>query len=213
VLYFSHQYLYRANTEKIATEVAAQRSLEEDFEAYKKGINPQLLFESLEAMLSTMKSDPDAAEKLTDHFASVYRYLLAKHKIELVKLRDEVAQVQDLVALFNQLPHRQVHLTAELANESWLPPTTLLSIVEQIIRSTIASGKKILFISLETTEQWLTIRYEPEERLRYPFTLGRIPHIVRHYAFFTEETITLNDHGGSRTVVLPLLHYDERGHN
>jgi len=213
VLYFSHQYLYRANTEKIEAEKSAQKVIEEEFVAYKKGINPDLLFESLEAMLITMKSDPDGAEQFTDNFALVYRYLLAKRKTELVTLEDELTHVAYLNALFDQLPHRRVTLRTQTVPESWVPPTALLSIVEHIIRSTIASSRKQLEITIGATDQWLKISYSPEERLQHQFTLGHIAHIVRRYAFFSEAAITLKNQGGVRTLSLPILTYDERSHN
>ncbi|NQZ43557.1 MAG: histidine kinase [Flavobacteriaceae bacterium] len=209
VLYFSHQFLYRTNTEKKQQELSERQSVEEAFRVYQKGINPELLFESLESMLATMKNDPDKAEEMTDHFSSVYRYILSQNQTELVSLAEELDATRSLVALFDNLPHRSLKLEIDVDERLWIPPKTLLAIIEQIIRSTIASSKKELKVSLESKEGCMKIRYQPEERLRYGFDLAKISDVVKKFGFFSSEPIRLDDEATWRTLTLPILNYDE----
>ncbi|MBL4568467.1 MAG: hypothetical protein JKY69_01970, partial [Flavobacteriaceae bacterium] len=48
LLYTSHQYLFKVNTQKLESELLFKQNIEEDFKQFKRGINPNLLFESFE---------------------------------------------------------------------------------------------------------------------------------------------------------------------
>lgn len=48
LLFISHQYLHKINSEKLKEEENYLNHIEQDFNEFKQGINPDLLFESLE---------------------------------------------------------------------------------------------------------------------------------------------------------------------
>lgn len=110
VLYLGHFFLFKINSKKIEKEALAKLGVEHNFTSYVKGINPELLFESLEAMLVIMKDSPSKAEQLSDYFSTVYRYILSKRNRELVDIDEEMEVVKNFVQLLNHLPNRKVEL-------------------------------------------------------------------------------------------------------
>lgn len=213
VLYLGHFFLFRRNTKKIEKEELAKLSIDNDFSSYLKGINPELLFESLEAMLVTMKESPASAENLTDHFSDVYRYILSKRKREIVPIEEELEVTQSLIQLLNHLPHRKVKLGKIIQADGKILPTTLLRLIECIVRTTIASEKKALTIAISENENALTITYEPEEKLKESLTLNTIQEIVHGYQFYSETPISILMERNTKIIQLPKLTYHESGDN
>ncbi len=213
VVYLGHYFLYRRNTQKIEKEAAAKRAIETDFNLFKKGINPALLFESLEAMLVVMKKDPMKAEELSDSFSSIYRYILSKKMREVVPISEEMDVLHELIRLFNHLPFRNVQLGKVAYTTAWIVPTSLLTLVEAIVRTTIASESQAITITIIEENGRVTVQYSPEERLQQKLDLNSIAHLVDSYRFYASESITLHEDGPEKIIQLPKLHYHESSHS
>ncbi|MEM8929266.1 MAG: histidine kinase [Bacteroidota bacterium] len=208
ILYLGHYFLYRKNTKKLLAEEQAKLSVENDFSIYLKGIHPELLFESLEAMLVTMKESPVEAEELSDYFSSVYRYILSKRKREMVLLEEELSVTKNLVQLFNCLPHRKIRLGKITNNQFNIVPTTLLKIVEAIVRTTIPK-KKALTIAIEEKDNHLEIAYEPEEKLQESLTVETLDDVSLAYRFYSESPLEVKTVENQKVIQLPKLTYHE----
>ncbi|MEO0570377.1 MAG: histidine kinase [Bacteroidota bacterium] len=208
VLYLGHYFLYRKNTKRREAEEQAKLRIESDFSVYLKGIHPELLFESLEVLLVTMKDSPSKAEELSDYFSSVYRYILSKRKREMVPLEEELGVTQNLIQLFNQLPHRKIRLGKTTHNQPNIVPTALLRVVEAIVRTTIPK-KKALTISLEEKQLHFEVAYEPEEKLQKSLTMETLDDVSRAYQYYSEIPLAIKMEGNLKIIQLPKLTYDE----
>ena len=213
VLYLGHFFLHRRNTKKLVHEEKAKLAVEVDFRRYKKGINPDLLFESLERVLVVMKEDIDAAEDLVDYFSKVYRYILSKRNRELVHFEEEQDALQSMVALFNHLPFRKVKISSKVAKNSLLIPTSLLTVVEGIIRSTISSETKTLQISITESDDQIVLKYEPEERLNQSLSLASIETVATSYHYYAQQPVAIDEDDEFKYVTFPKLNYHESGHS
>lgn len=209
ILYIAHYYLYKKNTEKLSKELAAKAAIDDDFKEFKKGINPELLFDSLEALLILNKIDSHKAENLTDNFASIYRYILTKKNNELVVIDQEIVALEELVALFNNLPYRKVNVTYNLSNTIAVVPSSLLQIIEAIIKTTVVSENKVLQIAMSEEDNSIKISYESEEKLRESFALNSIIEVVNSYKFYSNRLIEIIENEGLKSIVLPMLDVKE----
>lgn len=209
VLYIAHYYLYKKNTEKLSKELAAKDAIDFDFQEFKKGINPELLFDSLEALLILNKIDADEAETLTDNFAGIYRYILTKKNNELVALDQEIIALEQLITLFNYLPYRKVNITCNLSKDIAVLPTSLLQIIETIIKTTVISDNKILQIEISEHRESITINYESEEKLRESLTLNSIKDVVNSYKYYSNRLVEIIEKQGLKSIVLPILDVKE----
>lgn len=209
VLYVSHGFLYKVNTERVAQEIAEKERVEEDFQEFKRGVNPELLFESLESLLVVMKRDPEKAEQLSDHFSSVYRYILAKKNRELVRLSEEMDVLQELLSLLSCLPYRKIGLDAFKGEETWVVPGSLLTIVERIMRSTIPTATHQLTLNLLETRGSLRLQYRPEEVLRKRFTNETLGDIARNYRFYSDRSVHIVEEHPFKIIEIPKLSFDE----
>ncbi len=209
ILYIAHYYLYKLNTDKISKEEEAKAAIEGDFIEFKKGINPDLLFESLEALIVILKDSPDKAENLTDNFSSIYRYILTKKNSELVSLDDEIIVLRQLISLFNYLPYRKIKLECNFSTKTAIIPCTLIQIVETIAKTTIVSEDKTIAIAITEDKNNLVISYVPEEKLRDSLELSSLSEMSKRYEFYSNQKIQLIEKASLKLIILPKLNYKE----
>ncbi len=213
VLYLSHQFLYKVNTNRLAKEILAKEEVETDFTNFKKGVNPELLFECLESLIVLMKRDPERAENLSDKFSSVYRYVLAKKNREIVSFSEELKVLGELIQLFAHLPYRKVKLAKVEVSETSIVPGSVLAIVERIIKSTIPSDKEFLDLRFTESGESIFIQYEPEETLRGKLEDEQLEDISRNYGFYSVRSVLVYMKGRQKTVQLPKLNLHESSHH
>ena len=213
VLYLSHHFLHKVNTEKMEQELIIKEAVEQDFFQFKKGINPGLLFESLESLLVLMKKDVEKAELLIDHFSSVYRYILSKKTKELVNFSDEIKVLHEFLLLFEKLPYRAIKLRGNTAINTLVVPGTIIAVIEEIIRSTIASSEVALTITLEEEEGFFLIKYQPEEKLINTLDLIKINDIKKAYSIYTTQDIVVDQDTTYKTIKIPKLSLNENSHH
>jgi LytS/YehU family sensor histidine kinase len=197
------------NTDKISKEADAKAAIEDDFKEFKKGINPNLLFESLEALIVLLKDSPDKAENLTDNFSSIYRYILTQKNSELGSLEDEIIVLEELVSLFNYLPYRKIKLEYDFSETIAIVPCTLLQVVETIVKTTVVSEEKTIAVSIYEEENGLCISYSPEEKLRESLELSSLSEISKRYEFYSNQKIQLVEKDTIKSIILPKLNYKE----
>ena len=206
ILYWAHYFLFKRNSKKLERETMAVQAIEKDVTSYIMGIHPELLFESLEAMLVTMKKNPMKAEALADDFATVYRYLLAKKKNELVPLHEELNVVEHFIDLCAQLPQRKLRLGRVSGKACLVLPTVLIRILEGIIRTSIPTNDQPLSVDIHESETHLTISYEAEERLQQQLTTEVLASVIQSYRFYSDLPVTIDQHQEYKTIQLPKLH-------
>jgi hypothetical protein len=209
VLYLGHFFLFRRNTKKIEREAQAKKRIEHDLSQYVNGIHPELLFESLEAMLVTMKEDPNKAEQLSDYFSDVYRYILSKRKREMVPLEEELTVAENIIELFNHLPHRKIKLGKVVQTDAKILPTAILRLIECIVRTTITTGKRPLSIDIKDEGDKLTFTYLTEEKLQTSLTVETLSDISKGYRFYSEIPVQVLIEGNLKVIQLPKLTYHE----
>nr|WP_299068224.1 histidine kinase [uncultured Allomuricauda sp.] len=205
LLYVSHQFLFKINTEKMEKEEWARQEIEEDFVEFKRDINPMLLFESLEAILAIMKEDPDKAELVTDRFALVYRYFLSRKKDELVPVKEEVEVLEELTQLLSELPYRKVSLgKVELGNTVTVPGS-MLQLLELIMRSTIPSKNKSLVVDIKESENEIIFKYIHEEKISKELNIKNLKFLSKEFSYYASQPIQILHEEDFKTIHLPKL--------
>ena len=208
-LFLSHQFLYKINVTKLEEEQNAKEMVMQDFHQLKKGIHRELLFESLESLLVTMKKDIDKADTLIDHFSMVYRYILSKRNNELVGIREELRVLEAFLALFGYLPYRKVVFEEKSAINTLVVPGTLIKVIEEIIRSTISSDDIKLAIVLSEDSSYIQLKYQPEEKLLNTFNDTKIEDVKSAYQVYTQLNVHIVKNKTHTTIMIPKLSLNE----
>ena len=205
LLYISHQYLFKVNTEKLQQEELIKQNIEDEFKQLKKGINPKLLFESLESLIVLIKNDKEKSDDFIDHLACIYRYILSGKEKQLIAFSEELLVVNELIQLFNYLPYRNISIQNNCKNIFLVVPGNLLFIIEQIVRTTIISSDINLEIKLIENEDNLEISYIKNDKITEEFTLEKIIEINRSYSIYSTQSIEISEDEFTRKISIPKL--------
>lgn len=201
----SHRLLSLDNQMALANEEALKEHIVADFNQFKQGINPDLLFESLETLIVFLYTDKDQADELLDHLATVYRYVLSSRKQELVPIGEELVVLQNLLELFGRLPYRKIDWTATVNETGYVIPGTLLHLVELVLRTSIVMESHDLPLRLEEEEGCYLLSYPVLERLQNRLNNSRLQQIRERYTIYTETPLTMSEENGHKQIRIPIL--------
>ena len=102
LFFLSIYFLSIKNESELKKEDLKRQNLEHQLEIFNNEINPDLLFQSLETLITLIHYNQDSAEDFVDRLAMVYRAILNNRKKELIELKDELKSSKDLMYLFNE---------------------------------------------------------------------------------------------------------------
>ena len=205
LLSISHQYLFKINTDRLQQEELIKQNIEDDFKQFKRGINTNLLFESLETLLILIKKDKEKVDDFIDHLASIYRFILSRKEKQLVAFSEELLVVTELIQLFNYLPYRNVSIKNTCKNPFLVVPGSLLFIIEQIVRASIISDTILLELILTEKEDNLEISYFKNDKITAVFNSEKIKEIVRTYSIYSAQNIEVVEGEFMRKISIPKL--------
>lgn len=205
LLFVSHQYLYKINSEKLEHEELIKQNIEEDFRQFKRGINPNLLFESFEALIILMNQNPEKADEFIDHLSTIYRYILSSKDRQLVAFREEWENLSELESLFNKLPYRNISIENSIKDSFLVVPGSFLFLIELIVRNTILSSGIQLRISIEQRDNNVYLTYTTHDKINANLVTDDFEEIRRVYSIYSESNITIHTEGDTRIISIPQL--------
>lgn len=205
LLFISHQYLHKINSERLEHEELIKQNIEDDFRQFKRGINPHLLFESFEALIILIHQNPEKADEFIDHLSTIYRYILSSKDRQLVPVEEECQNLLEMEKLFNKLPYRNLSLETQLNSGFFVVPGSLLFLLELIVRNTIMSSGIQLRISLKEREGRIVISYQAYDKINSNIKNTDYKEISRVYSIYSEQKIEITHQEGYRSISIPKL--------
>jgi two-component system, LytTR family, sensor kinase len=118
------------------------------YETLKSQVNPHFLFNSLNTLLSLVRSEPELSEKFVQKLSSIYRYILENREKELVPLSAELNFVNDYFYLQKIRDDEKIELKTELniSRDALIVPVSLQLLVENALKHNTSTRKQPLEI-------------------------------------------------------------------
>lgn len=190
LLYFSNEYLFRENTVLLEQENKLKEKMEFDFMAFRNEINPDLLYESLETLLTSIHTRTDEAESQIDLLADVYRYQLVNRKKELVGWAQELKALKSLCALLNYRYGNTILIKqdTEISDQFHVVPGSLIIAFDAIVRNTLISADSPLEVNLYIEgDDYLVMQHKLNDKLiLHQESLQNFTRLQRAYTFFSD---------------------------
>ncbi|GAB5526732.1 MAG: histidine kinase [Roseivirga sp.] len=211
LFYLSIYFLTVKNESQLEQEDLKRQNLEHQLEIFNNEINPDLLFQSLETLISLVHHDKDAAEDFVDQLSLVYRYILDNRKRELVPLREELRIAKTIFYLFKEKYPGQVHLDIDVCgpyDERLLVPNATPMLLDCIINGSIISDRQPLKIqiSCDKDEDYLVIQYDDNAKLKASqYIKQSLNGLHEAFAYFTDRPVIQIKAYGDVFIKLPLL--------
>lgn len=132
--------------EQQTTELLA-RAREQELAALKAQVNPHFLFNTLNSISATLKTDPDQAREMIAKLSDLMRYALDSSNREMVSLQEELDFSRRYLALEEHRFSDRLDVEVEVdiddeALETAVPPMVLQPLVENALRHGIAASER-----------------------------------------------------------------------
>ena len=203
-VYLSGYFLKAAYTSRLRDEENLRKRAREDFHRFARGINPDLLFESLEAVIAYLHHDRVTADQIIDDLSLVYRYNLTKGQTELIPVQDELEAISSFINLLKNLPFRKIDVTFDSFMEVYIVPGSVLHCVEQIVRTSIPGDPHPLHIHIGCDES-IFIKYRPHEKLTESLNQEKLNELQKSYMFYADQIIEISERDDVREIRIPLI--------
>jgi len=191
ILYLSNYFLQKENTLKLTAEKQQREVLETEINEFKNDINPDLLYESMENLITLMYRDVEKAEEYIDCLANAYRYVLTNRHKELVPISSEIEAVKSLVTLLNERFFGQLRFENgldEKEQEFMLIPGSLTVIVENLARNTIFSRYEPMLIKCYREDDYITIQGRLNDKLiPHPTSSAALERLQKSYTLYSDK--------------------------
>lgn len=214
LLYVSNDYQLRENTLRLTAERQQREVLEMEMDEFRNDINPDLLYESLENVISLMNRKNSEAEEYIDYLASAYRYVLSNRQQELISLQAEIDAAKNIVRLLNEQYFGQLKLEISVAPHDLnlqLIPGSLPVAIESIVRNTIISRQEPLIIRCAIEdEEYLVLQSKLNDRLvKHAESSTALVRLQKSYTLYSEKPLIQVKAYEENYIKLPVLRLTE----
>lgn len=207
-VYLSNHFVNKASSEMIIVEEQLKEQSAANFIKLTRGINPGLLFESLESLITYVQDDnPDVADDMIDDLSMIYRYTLSKNNKEIIPLNEELTALASLAKLINRLPYRKTEIVNNISSSEYVIPGSLLHLIELIIKKTIVSKHKTLTITITNDEKNIKVSYIPHDKLNDKLSIEDLLDINLTYSMYSEHQVQIEEQDDQRNILLPQLSF------
>lgn len=203
--FMSNHFLHEAYKRRLKNSENQRKQSKEHFVRFTRGINTELLFESLETIITYDRQDKEKADEIIDDLSLVYRYTLTKNLLEVISVDQELTALDSFVDLVDHLPYRSISIENKIRDECHVIPGTLLFIVEQVIKSTISGIDEQLSIKLYCDEKFIVLEYVHIDKLTNAFTLKKLNELNHSYQIYSDDKIVIENVGKTRLIKIPKL--------
>ena len=209
-VYFGIFYLNHFNQRRLEQETALREKMEYQLGVLKSEVNPQLLYASLETLITLLHAHPDEADAFIDCLSRIYRYSLEYRRHELAPLEQEIKAAENIVELYNY-GHRNlifIHLQIESpVFDKQLIPGTMQKLVEHAIQRSMITERRPLHLFVKVSPQEkLLLRYALHERLLPPLAApGLLADLKKAYGYFTDQPLDYSEDQDNVSFRIPFL--------
>lgn len=207
-------YLRQYRSKQLEAEELKRINVQAQLQAVNSQVNPHFLFNNLNVLSSLVLTDPAEANRFTEAFSAVYRYVLTHHDKELVAVKDELAFMEPYLFLLQKRfsSGLQVDITvSEQAKELYVVPVALQMLVENAIKHNVASSTKPLHISIAANgKQELNVSNNLQPRLTREVSSNiGLKNINKRYNLLFQKNILIEQSEERFSVTLPLVRLEK----
>lgn len=210
-LVISNQFLFKENQDLLQNERILAENLELELLKFRNEVNPDLLYDSLESLISLIHNNLNEAEDYIDRLALIYRHILSNRNNELINISQEMEAVKNIVYLLNEKYNHniKIHSLPEEFPDFLVIPGAVINAIEAIIRQTIITTAQPLGIHFDFQEDdYLVIRHKLNNRLVNK-KQDYISELQNAYSIYTEKPVVSVKAYGENYVKIPILHLEE----
>jgi len=179
------------------------------YETLKSQVNPHFLFNSLNALIQLIHTDPDRAELYVKKLSQLYRYLLEQKDHETVALNKEMEAINNYIFLLKirYHDHLKVNIHADFPETARVVPMSLQMLLENVVKHNVIARNKPVIIDIRVTEDgYIAVRNNCNKKKEKEASTGiGLENISNRYQYFSSKPIIIHEEKEYFEVKIPLL--------
>nr|WP_293294513.1 histidine kinase [Allomuricauda sp.] len=209
---FVLNYLYvirekQANT--LIIEQLKQKQLEANLSSLKEQMSPHFLFNSLNSLISLIRTDGTSSINFVIRLSEVYRYLLQHREHQTVSLQEELDFIQAYIFLLKVRFKNNIRVTVDIPSEFFptrIPPLTLQLLLENAVKHNVASKTMPLVIGITIENNMIVVgnNIQPKISLETSHGFG-LTSMEEQYRMLIQENIVIRSDNQRFKVLLPII--------
>ena len=202
---------YALRLQRRALEASEQANLAQyRYHKLKQQVNPHFLFNSLNVLDYLIQEQPrEDASRYTHKLADVYRYMIKSEDETTVRLRDEMAFVEQYADLLKVRFPEGLEVQTDIPEEAlsrMVVPCCVQLLVENAIKHNIVRAEEPLRISIRSEGDFVSVSNNRIPKLTRPVSTGLgLKYIRQQYRDLSGKGIEVLDEEKRYSVKIPLL--------
>jgi two-component system, LytTR family, sensor kinase len=206
----AYHYLKQYKTKELEAEELKRINMQAQLQAVNNQINPHFLFNNLNVLSGLVLTDPKEANRFTEAFSQVYRYILSAQDKELVAVNDELDFIQPYLFLLQKRFPGGLKVNMDVsadAKKQYMVPAALQMLIENAIKHNIASSSKPLSIEIYANgTSTLRVKNNLQPKItKEPSSSIGLQNINQRYGLLFDKEITVENDEKYFAVTLPLI--------
>ena len=213
LFFFSMVFLNKKNESKVNKEKALRENLEIELQSFKNQVNPELLFQSLEVIISELHRDKKSADDLVDNLSKIYRYTLDNKNNDLITLKEEIDSLKPVYRLFKAKYGKSFTLDIEIDDEIKvlnLIPGSLQLLLEYALSENIINEYLPLNFIINNNENSLMVNYKLNKKINEINSVQkRLDFLKGAYSYYSVKGLKIWSEKGNRYFEVPLIEVED----
>jgi hypothetical protein len=213
LFFFSLLYLNKKNDAEVEKELIKRANLDSELQSYKYQINPELLFQTLEIIISELHNNKKAANTLVLELSKMYRYTLDNQDNDLVSLKEEINSLLTIYNIFKAKYLESLYLNISVDDQKMdenLIPGTLRILFEKALSENIINNNMKLKIDINSNGKELYFAYKTHPKIsNISKDQHKITMLYKAYKYFSPVGIRETENEDRISVILPLLSVED----
>jgi len=190
-----------------------RKGMEADLEQFKMQINPRLLYDGLENLISIVHAEPKLADQFVAHLSKIYRYNLDNRHVELVDLKDELDLSVSLLYVLNVRHENAIVFTPDLPRDWYshqIIPGTISTLIQEVVNRSIINVYQPVQMQLKQKDDKLVFICNDNPKIGYNGEGDwNLALINKAYSFFNNRPLEIIPNNHQLLINIPLFEIEE----
>ncbi|MCG8477084.1 MAG: histidine kinase [Cytophagales bacterium] len=200
----------RIRKELLRIKELEKQSIQAQYAALKRQIEPHFLFNSLSVLSGLVYTDPDVASDFIVKLSKILRYIIERNASALVPLKDELQVVSDYLFLlktrFKEAVNFSIRINADSIEHLYLPSTSLQTLLENAVKHNKLGKKMPLSIEMRQQDDFLVVKNNLNKKKSSVHSFGKgLSNLKQRYELITDREMIIEESESEFAVFLPVL--------
>ena len=191
----------------IIQEQLKREQLDLQYETLKSQVNPHFLFNSLNAITSLIRKDPDKATLFVKKLSEVFRYVLEQKDKEITTVDAELSFLESYIFLQKIRFGENLALNIDVKDRNrYVVPLSFQMLIENAIKHNVISKEFPLTISIYSKgDNYISFTNNLKKKNSVITGGTGLNNIKSRFRFFTSMPVIVSENESSFTVEIPVI--------